>query len=66
MEEKFSEKCGGGCTCKHIEGIVCDVKNCVHHNGETYCTAHQIVVGPSSADDSEETSCATFKPRDNG
>ena len=21
----------------HIKGIVCDVKNCVHHDGDNYC-----------------------------
>lgn len=63
MEEKLNEKreC---CTCKHIDGIVCDVKNCVHHTGECYCTAKQIVVGPSNAECSGATECATFQPRD--
>lgn len=66
MEEKFSEHSKNGCTCKHIEGIICDVKNCTHHIGESYCTANQIVVGPSSAETSAGTACATFKPRSNG
>lgn len=53
-----------GCSSKssgkeHIEGIHCDVKNCVYHDCDTYCTAKQIAVGPSSAD----TVCATFKER---
>lgn len=48
---------------KHIEGIVCDVKNCEYHDCETHCTAKQILVGPSSAENSSETACATFKPR---
>ncbi len=66
MEEKLNanvnhEKCG----CKHIEGIVCDVKNCAHHNGDCYCTANQIVVGPTSATTSDATECSTFKPRTN-
>ncbi|MBE6533740.1 MAG: DUF1540 domain-containing protein [Ruminococcaceae bacterium] len=47
----------------HIKGICCNVKNCVHHDCETYCTAEQIAVGPSSATCSADTVCATFKER---
>lgn len=47
----------------HIKGISCDVKNCVYHDCETYCTATQIAVGPSSATSSADTACATFKER---
>lgn len=47
----------------HIKGIKCDVKNCVYHDCETYCTAKQIAVGPSSATSSADTACATFKER---
>ncbi len=47
----------------HIKGICCDVKNCVYHDCETYCTAKQIAVGPSSATSSADTACATFKER---
>lgn len=50
--------------CKeHIKGIHCDVKNCVYHDCETYCTAGQIAVGPSSATTGADTLCATFKER---
>ena len=66
MEEKFNEKNGVKCGCHHIEGIVCDVKNCVHNSGERYCTANQILVGPSNAVNSDATECSTFKPRANG
>ena len=48
---------------EHIQGICCDVKNCVYHDCETYCTAKQIAVGPSSATSSADTACATFKER---
>ena len=48
--------------CKHNEGIKCDVKNCVYHDGECYCTAGNIHVGPSHAEKSADTVCATFKP----
>ena len=48
---------------KHIQGIKCDVKNCVYHDCDTYCTAGQIAVGPSFATSSTDTVCATFKPK---
>lgn len=61
-----NEKCGSSKKCgtkEHIKGICCNVKNCVHHDCDTYCTAEQIAVGPSSATTSSETVCATFKER---
>lgn len=66
--DEFGKKkvgaCGYGCaTEKHIEGIVCDVKNCQYHDSETHCTAKQIMVGPSHAEHSGETACVTFKPK---
>ena len=30
---------------KHIRGIVCDVKNCVYHDGDNFCTANRISIG---------------------
>ena len=47
----------------HIKGIVCDVKNCVHHDGDNYCTADRIAVGPSFATSCADTVCASFKPK---
>ncbi len=47
----------------HIKGIVCDVKNCVHHDGDNYCTADKIAVGPSFATSCSDTVCASFKAR---
>lgn len=60
-----SEKrgCGTDSSKEHIKGIRCDVKNCMYHDCETYCTATQIAVGPSSATSSADTVCATFKER---
>ena len=53
-----NEKCS---TSKnHIKGIKCDVKNCVYHDCDTYCTAGQIAVGNSTAD---SAACDTFKER---
>ena len=63
MEDK---KLYNDCKCdssKHIKGIKCDVKNCVYHDCDTYCTAGQIAVGPSFATSSSDTVCATFKER---
>ena len=45
-------------------GIVCEVKNCVYHDCETYCTAEKIAVGPSYATTSSDTICATFKQKE--
>ena len=54
----------GGCEKDtHIEGIVCDVKNCQYHDCDTHCTAKQIKVCPAHAEHSSDTACATFKPR---
>ena len=47
----------------HIKGISCDVRNCVYHDGDCYCTAEKIAVGPSYATTSQDTVCATFKPK---
>ena len=57
MEEK---KC---CTNEHeaIKGIHCDVHNCVYHDGESYCSAGTISVGPGFATCSQDTVCSTFK-----
>ncbi|MBR2951657.1 MAG: DUF1540 domain-containing protein [Clostridia bacterium] len=49
---------------KKNKGIVCDVRKCVYHDKDNYCTASQIAVGPSYAESSSETVCATFKPND--
>lgn len=55
---KSSEKTG-----KHLKGVSCDVKNCAFHDGDSYCAANRIAVGPSYASTSGETVCATFKPK---
>lgn len=48
---------------KHIKGITCDVKNCVYHDGDAYCTADRIAVGPTYASSTSDTVCATFRPK---
>ena len=48
---------------QHIQGINCNVKNCVYHDGDNYCTANRVSVGPSYATSSSDTVCATFKEK---
>ena len=47
------------------KGINCNVNNCYYHDGNCYCTAEKIAVGPSNATTSADTLCATFKPKEN-
>jgi len=62
MDEKKTGKCCGSEE-KKIKGVVCDVKNCVYHEGQNNCYAGCISVGPREADCSANTNCATFKPK---
>lgn len=48
---------------EHIEGIKCDVKSCAFHDGDNYCCAREITVGPSYAVNLGETVCATYRRR---
>lgn len=48
---------------RHINGITCDARNCIYHDGDNYCTAKHITVGSVIANSSSETRCATFEPR---
>ena len=48
---------------KHIRGVSCDVKSCAYHDGESFCTADRINVGPSYATASTDTACVSFKPK---
>ena len=48
---------------RHISGITCDVKNCVYHDGDNFCTARRVTIGSTAAVRSSETRCATFEPR---
>ena len=49
---------------KKNPGIVCDVRKCIYHGKDNSCSASQIAVGPSYAESSSETVCATFKPEE--
>lgn len=48
----------------HIRGISCNVKNCAYHDGDGFCTADKIQVGPSYANCCMDTVCATFRPKE--
>ena len=48
---------------KHNKGVNCDVKNCAYPDGECYCCADTISVGPSFATSCTDTVCATFKSK---
>ncbi len=48
---------------KANKGIICDVRNCVYHDGVGKCMAGQIAIGPSYATSSRDTVCATFRPK---
>lgn len=53
----------GPATPHRLDGITCDAKNCIHHDGDNYCTASHITVGNIIALTASETRCATFEPR---
>ena len=59
----FEDRSPGSGRGKHLKGVVCDVKNCAYHDGDSYCAAGRIAVGPSFAKTAGETVCATFKPK---
>ena len=44
-----------------VLGVHCDVANCTYNDSNCKCFADNIVVGPTSAKQREETICATFK-----
>ncbi|MFA9381805.1 MAG: DUF1540 domain-containing protein, partial [Acetanaerobacterium sp.] len=42
----------------HIDGINCDVTNCIYNQQSQYCTAAHIKVGPNFAATKSDTACA--------
>jgi len=44
-----------------LRGVSCDVMSCAYHDGESFCTARRITVGPTNALHATETACATYK-----
>ena len=61
-EKKYETECCD--SKKHIKGILCNVKSCAYHDGNSDCFAGKISVGPSDAKTSSGTACVTFKPRE--
>ncbi|MBQ4338868.1 MAG: DUF1540 domain-containing protein [Clostridia bacterium] len=45
--------------------ISCNAKNCVYHSGTDGCVAEKIHVEQPSACNSAQTSCSTFKNKNN-
>ena len=64
MKDDEMKDCGT--SCKKIKGITCDVKGCEYNDGKNECTAGHISVGPTDACCSDETVCATFRPKTEG
>ncbi len=64
MKDDEMKDCGT--SCKKIKGITCDVKGCEYNDGKNECTAGHISVGPTDACCSDETVCATFRPKSEG
>ncbi len=64
MKDDEMKDCGT--SCKKIKGITCDVKGCEYNDGKNECTAGHISVGPTDACCSDETVCATFRPKSDG
>lgn len=50
----------------HIRRVSCDVVKCVYHDGDSFCTAPKITVGPAFAGRMSQTACATFRERGSG
>ncbi len=48
---------------RHLSGVTCDARNCVHHDGDNYCTADRITIGNVIAMSASETRCQAFEPR---
>lgn len=49
---------------KPNEGIKCIVNTCEYYMNGDHCSAEMIRVEPRNANDSDETDCATFIPKD--
>lgn len=46
-----------------INRVKCVVDTCEFYNYGDHCVASSIEIQPPQASDTEETDCATFKPR---
>ena len=48
---------------KHIKNLTCCVGNCAYNDGDGYCTAGGVSIGPGYASSCTDTACATFRKR---
>lgn len=60
--EKFSDLSGRE-NHDYVDGIHCEVTNCVYHDEKCKCSADGISVGPTFAASGTDTVCSTFKPK---
>lgn len=47
-----------------LYGVSCDVQSCIYHDGDHFCTANRIRVGPGYATARTDTVCGTYHPRE--
>lgn len=47
-----------------IGRVKCVVNSCQYYHDGNHCMAEHIEIQPRNADNTEETDCATFVPRD--
>ncbi len=45
---------------RRIAQIRCDVVSCAYHDGDHFCTAERVKIGPGYAEAVSETVCATY------
>ena len=48
-----------------LGGVVCSAKKCEYNTKTGYCRASEIKVDSRDAENSKETSCSTFKIKQN-
>lgn len=46
-----------------LTGVSCDVESCRYHDGDRFCTAPHIKVGPGYATARTDTVCATYEQK---
>ncbi|MBZ2174482.1 DUF1540 domain-containing protein [Schnuerera sp. xch1] len=49
----------------HIDGVKCVVNTCYYYESGDRCNAAKIEIQPRNATNTEETDCATFRPKNN-
>jgi hypothetical protein len=62
MEPKMNEQTGRKSSENDcLSGVHCDVSNCTYNDKKCNCYADKINVGPTFANKTDDTICATFK-----